>query len=133
MTLITILVNLITVNLFFWQGQIVIYPPVLLAVILLITLQVSVFSAGLGIVISLRSATTRAAQQTMSILIFVLIIPLLLLSFLPPMTLAGIGALLSTIHVAQIVMIAILILFVVDGALIMFNIAQFRREKLIRD
>jgi len=133
MTLITILVNLITVNLFFWQGSVVFYPPLLLGVILLVTLQISVFSAGLGIVISLRSATTRAAQQTMSILVFVLIIPLLLLSFLPPRTLAGIAALLSTINIAQLVIGAIVILFVVDGALIMFNMTQFRRAKLVSE
>jgi ABC-2 type transport system permease protein len=133
MTLLTILVNLITVNLFFWQGSAVFYPPLLLGVILLVTLQISVFSAGLGVVISLRSPTTRAAQQTMSILVFVLIIPLLLLSFLPPRILAGINALLSNVNIAQLVIGAIIILFVVDGALIMFNLAQFRRDKLVSD
>jgi ABC-2 type transport system permease protein len=131
MTLITILVNLITVNLFFWQGSVVFYPPLLLGVLLLVTLQISVFSAGLGIVISLRSATTRAAQQTMSILVFVLIIPLFLLSFLPPAIMTGIIALLSTINVVLLGLGVIIILFVVDIALILFNMAQFRRAKLV--
>jgi ABC-2 type transport system permease protein len=133
MTLLTILVNLITVNLFFWQGHIVFYPALLLSVVLLVTLQVSVFTAGLGIVISLRSPTTRAAQQTMSILIFVLIIPLFLLSFLPKEMLFGLGALLTTINLAQLATGVIIVLFVVDAALLIYNMAQFRRDKLVRD
>jgi ABC-2 type transport system permease protein len=133
LTLITILVNLFTVNLFFWQGHIVTYPIPLLSVILLVTLEISVLSAGLGVVISLRSPTTRAAQQTMSILVFVLLIPLLLLSFLPPATMAGIIKLLSNINIAQFAIGVILFLFIVDCALILFNFAQFKREKLIKD
>jgi ABC-type Na+ efflux pump permease subunit len=109
------------------------YPPLLLGVLLLVTLQVSVFSAGLGIVISLRSTTTRAAQQTMSILVFVLIIPLFLLSFLPREILFNLGAMLATFNVAQFTTAAIIALFVVDGALILYNISQFRREKLISE
>jgi len=133
MTLITILVNLITVNLVFWQGSVVFYPPLLLGVLLLVTLQISVFSAGLGVVISLRSATTRAAQQTMSILVFVLLIPLFLLSMLPKNILFWVGGLLANINVTQVVTIAIMLLFVVDVGLILYNMAQFQRAKLISD
>lgn len=133
MTLVTILTNLVSVNLFFWQGHIVFYPPLLLAAALLITLEISVFSAGLGVIVSLRAATTRSAQQTMSIMIFVLIIPLFLLSMLPPQILGGVAALLVNLDLAQLAVGVIIFLFFLDVALILVNMAQFKRARLISD
>lgn len=133
MTVITILVNLITVNLVFWQGYVVLYPPLLFGVILLVSLQVAVFSAGLGIIISLHSPTARAAQQTMSILMFVLLVPVFLLTLLPKNILAGINGLVTNISAAQVVGGVIGILSVVDLGLIIYSMAQFQRSKLISD
>ena len=133
LTLITILVNLITVNLVFWQGHVVLYPAALFSLILLVSLLISVFSAGLGIVISLRSATARAAQQTMSILMFALLIPIFLISFLPKNLLAGLYVLATNISPAQVAIGIILALFVIDAGLILYSMTQFRRAKLISD
>jgi len=133
MTIIIILVNLISVNLVFWQGYVVFYPPLLLSAILLVSLQISVFSAGLGIIISLRSVTARAAQQTMSILMFALLIPVFLISFLPKNLLAGLYVLATNISPAQVAIGIILALFVIDAGLILYSLTQFKRAKLISD
>ncbi len=133
MTLLTILVNLITVNLVFWQGSPVFYPPLLLGIALVVTLEISVFSAALGTIISLRSPTTRAAQQTMSILVFVLILPLFALSMLPKNVLFQVGELLAAIDIVELVAVVIFGLFIADVALIMVNLVRFQRAKLITD
>jgi ABC-2 type transport system permease protein len=133
LTLITILVNLITVNLVFWQGHVVLYPAALFSLILLVSLLISVFSAGLGIVISLRSATARAAQQTMSILMFVLLVPIFLISVLPKSLLTEIDALLTNVSMAQFTGGIIGLLVIVDVALLIYSLSQFQREKLISD
>jgi len=131
LTLITILVNLVTVNIAFWPGHILFYPAPLFGLILLISLQVAFFTAGLGVIISLRSTTARAAQQTMSVLMFALMVPLFMLTLLPNNILAGIGALIADVNTTQFVGIFIAALFIVDAGLILYSLSRFRRDKLI--
>jgi ABC-2 type transport system permease protein len=133
MTIITILVNLVTVNLVFWQGHVVLYPPLLFGEILLVSLLVALFSAGQGIIISLRSPTARAAQQTMSILMFVLLVPIFLLTLLPKRLLAQVNGLAANLSASQFIVGLIVFLFVVDLGLILYSMTQFQRSKLISD
>ncbi len=132
-TVATVLLNLLTINLVYWQGTVTLYPPALFAVILAVSLLISVFAAGLGIAISLRAATARAAQQTLSIIMFVLLIPLFALSFLPKEVLAGLDAFLVGLSLPQLLAGALLILLVFDLGLLAYALSQFRREKLITD
>jgi ABC-2 type transport system permease protein len=133
LTIITILVNLVTLNLAFWQGHIMFYPASLFGLILLVSLLVAFFTAGLGIIISLRSTSARSAQQTMSVLMFALMIPLFMLTLLPANVLAGISTLVSGINPSQFIGVFVATLFFIDVGLILFSISRFRREKLIGD
>ncbi len=132
-TLAAILMSLVTVNLAYWQGTLTLYPPALFAVILTVSLLIALFAAGLGIAISLRSPTARAAQQTMSVIMFVLLIPLFALSFLPKDILASFDSFLLGLSLPQIMAGLIFILLVFDVGLLAYALSQFRRAKLITD
>ena len=132
-TLAAILMSLVTVNLAYCQGTLTLYPPALFAVILTVSLLIALFAAGLGIAISLRSPTARAAQQTMSVIMFVLLIPLFALSFLPKDILVSFDTFLVGLSLPQIMAGGIFILLVVDLGLLVYALSQFRRAKLITD
>jgi len=132
-TVATVLINLLTINLVYWQGTLTLYPPALFAVILALSLLISVFAAGLGIAVSLRAATARAAQQTLSIIMFALLIPLFALSFLPSEILDSLGRFLSGLSLEQVIAGVIVLLLALDGGLLAYAMAQFQRAKLISD
>lgn len=132
-TLAAIVLSLVTVNLAYWQGTLTLYPPDLFAVILALSLLIAVFAAGLGIAISLRAATARAAQQTMSIIMFVLLIPLFALSFLPREILARLNVFLNDWNPPQIIAAILVFLLVLNGGLLAYALKQFQRAKLITD
>lgn len=132
-TLAAIFLSLVTVNIAYWQGTPTLYPPDLFAVILALSLLIAVFAAGLGIAISLRAATARAAQQTMSIIMFVLLIPLFALSFLPREILANLDVFLDGLNPSQLVIGILVFLLAFDSGLLAYALSQFRRAKLITD
>lgn len=132
-TLAAIFLSLVTVNVADWQGRLMLYPADLFAVILALSLLVSVFAAGLGISVSLRAATARAAQQTLSIIMFALLIPLFALSFLPREILDNLGRFLSGLSARQVVIAVTILLLALDGGLLAYAMTQFQRAKLISD
>lgn len=132
-TLAAVLMSLVAVNAAYWQGTLTLYPPALFAVILTVSLLIALFAAGLGIAISLRAATARAAQQTMSIIMFVLLIPLFALSFLPREILASLDVFLEGLNPSQLVIGALVFLLAFDAGLLAYALSQFRRAKLISD
>ncbi len=132
-TLAAIVLSLVTVNIAYWQGTPTLYPPDLFAVILALSLLIAVFAAGLGIAISLRAATARAAQQTMSIIMFVLLIPLFALSFLPREILTTIFTFLDGLNPPQIIAALLVFLLAFDGGLLAYALKQFQRAKLVSD
>ena len=100
---------------------------------LLISLLVAVFTAGLGILVSMNAPSTRAAQQTMSILVFVLMIPLFLISLLPQRLLVQVNGLVSGVSPSAFTGGLVSMLFLIDTALIAYSLVRFRRSKLIID
>ena len=132
-TLAAIVLSLVTVNIAYWQGTLTLYPADLFAVILALSLLIAVFAAGLGIAISLRAATARAAQQTMSIIMFVMLIPLFALSFLPREILARLDVFLDGLNPPQIIAALLVFLLVFDGGLLAYALRHFQRAKLVSD
>lgn len=82
---------------------------------------------------ALRAATARAAQQAMSIIMFVLLIPLFALSFLPRELLARLDMFLNGLNPPQIIAAVLVFLLVLDGGLLAYALKQFQRAKLITD
>ena len=135
LTLFSAFLSVITVNIAFAnaEGRLLLYPLGTAAAIILLSFLVSGLSAGLGVIVSLRAATVRQAQQTFSIAFFILFIPLFLIPALPEELKMKIFILASEINVNTLIIGIMIVLFIVDLAVAWVAIARFKRARLILD
>ena len=133
LTIANILVGLVTVNVAFSEGNLLIFPPATMLGILGISLLVAVFGAGLGVTISLRAATVRQAQQTMGTLMFVMVIPLFALPMLPEEWKVKASRILANADLEAILAAVATAFLVIDAALVLFAMSRFKRARLILD
>lgn len=107
-------------------GSWVFYHPLeLFLEALALCLLVSLLAASAGVLISLRVATVRQAQQTLSIGTIVLVFGgLLAISALP-------GDLFSALSYTQLLVIAMAVLAVLDAVLLGLALVSFQRARLI--
>ena len=126
MGLVSLMLGLVTVNLFRGQGKWQFYSPVgLLLAFLLVSLLISLLAASGGVLVSLRTATVRQAQQT-------LLLGTLVLGVLLVLTLEAVpSSLLTGLSSRQILFIVISALVVLDAILMGIVLKSFRRSKLI--
>jgi len=90
-----------------------------------LTLLVSLFAASAGVLISLRVATARQAQQILIVGTIVLIFGgILVISALP-------AGLFSSLSYSQILLIAMAVLAILDAALLGLSVVSFQRSRLI--
>ncbi len=93
---------------------------------------VALLYAGIGVLISLRAATVRQAQQALSLaFLIVFILPFLVFSVLSTAQKRQFLASLDTINWGQVGMIAGAIVLVVDVALVAVALARFQRSRLM--
>jgi ABC-type Na+ efflux pump permease subunit len=131
-TLLTLLLALVTLNLAHWSGRLLVYDPTVLIAGVSLSLLVAAMTTGIGIFISLRASTGQEAQQ------------LLAASVLGPITLLGpIVFLVSQTtdldlvdRIAQmdgelLLAAAIAVLLIIDGLLVFLAGRRFRRARLI--
>ncbi len=130
---ILVLMGLITVNLAFWGEGLIMYSPLTGFGIFVFSLLGSGVAASAGVLISLRATTARQAAQSMSLVIFVLFIPIFILQFLPQETQIRIFQVMEGVNPWQIALFAALFLFVLDAGLIAVALARFKRSRLILD
>ncbi|MHB9034060.1 MAG: ABC transporter permease [Anaerolineae bacterium] len=129
-----LLVGLITVNIAFGAGKLIMYAPAALAVIAAVSILGAGLSTGVGILVSLRAPTVRQAQQTMSVaMLVVFVLPIIALQFLSAQTLARIAALANGMNLQALVIGMIAVLLAADTALILAALARFKRARLILD
>lgn len=137
MTLIILLVSMVAVNVMHWDGRILFYKPGIALAHMAVSLLMAGLVAGLGTLISLRSATVQGAQQA---LFGALLIPLSLLQLVPMLLLSVVPN--GRVHLRAIlaaagsppVIVAVLVLWLaVDVALLGAAVACFRRARLILD
>ncbi len=134
MELASLLLSLVTVNVAFGRSELLLFPPQWVAAILAISLASIVLVCALGILVSLRSATARAAYQKVSIFIFALaVLPSLALIVLPE---GFRGAFLGNLRLAPgagtIAFIAA-VFTLADVVLLAYTLARFQRSRLILD
>ena len=133
MTLLLLLVSLLVVNLFDGKSGFQGYQANILWMDILGSLLVAGFVSGLGIVISLRSATVQSASQSLMVMI---ILPFLLLQavvFLLPVFLpkATIQAILDQLNFNNIMMVVLAAILVADIILFLGALSRFQRSRLI--
>jgi len=133
-TLASLLVGLVTVNVAYREGGLALYP----LEAALSGLGLSFLAAGLaataGVLVSLRASTVRQAAQTMSIAIMVLLfVPVFGLQALPAETTARLLTWVEDVGMTGITLAAAGVLLVLDGALLAAAMARFQRARLILD
>lgn len=135
LTLFSALLSVITVNIAYAnaEGRLLLYPLGTSAAIIFLSFLVAGLAAGLGVIVSLRAATVRQAQQTFSIAFFILFIPLFLIPALPEDLKVKIFIWASKINFNTLIVGVMGMLFIVDCAVAWIAIARFKRARLILD
>ncbi len=130
--LVAVTLALVVVNLRARGGGPLLYPPWMLEGILGLGLLTSLLAAGAGVLVSLRAATVRQAQQTLSIASMLLIfVPTFAIPALPATWRASAAARMSGLSAGEVIGWVALGLIVVDALLIAWARARFRRGRLI--
>jgi ABC-2 type transport system permease protein len=126
MALVSLLVGLVLVNLFHGDDRWAFYHPFdLFLEVLALSLLCCVLGASAGVLISLRSATVRQAQQILSIGTLVLIFGgVFALQALP-------ATFLSSLSYSQVVFLFIAVIAVLDAILLGLSLVIFQRSRLI--
>ncbi len=133
LTWIILLVSLITVNVAYGRAEILLFPLPLALSAIVFSLLVSGLAASIGVLVSLRAASVRQAQQLMSVGMLVLFIPLMLVQFLPPSVRQSVIQNADKINPAQAVLWAAVGLLLLDGILTAIGMYLFQRSRLILD
>lgn len=135
MTLVFLLLSLVVVHILHWDGQIMFYKPTIALANVAVSLLMSLLVAGLGVLISLRSATVQGAQQAlvgglMVPLMLVQVVPFIFLSLVPDGR-ARLVEFLAAVGSAPVALTVLAVWAVVDVGLLLAAIARFRRSRLI--
>jgi len=132
-TLACILTSLVTINIAHGQDRLLLYPFAIAAGILALTFLISMLSSGLGVMVSLRAATVRQAQQTFSLAFFLLFIPAFALPMLPAEWQVRIAGLFVQADVGTIMLWVVAVLVILDAGLLLLAMRAFQRARLILD
>jgi ABC-2 type transport system permease protein len=132
--LISLALGLVTVNLVHGRGELLLYPANVGLLAIALSLLVSTLAASAGVLISLRAATVRQAQQTMSIVMLALVfLPILGTQALPPDLQRRLFEGLASASIGQIMLVAMLALAALDIGVLLAAKARFQRARLILD
>lgn len=132
-TLACVLTSLVTINIAYPEEGLLLYPFPIAAGILALTFLIAGLASGLGVIVSLRAATVRQAQQTFSFAFFLLFIPLFAIPMLPEEWQAAAARIVMQADINTIALWVISFLAVLDAGLFMLAMRQFQRARLILD
>jgi ABC-2 type transport system permease protein len=138
-TLFVLLLSLVTLNVFHWEGELIFYRLEVFIATLVFSLAIAVLVAALGVLISMRAPTVQEAQQK---LFSILMLPPMLLGFLPMIFLALpdnpaareiFGEILINFNADLAVWIIIGIFMMIDTGLLFLVVKRFKRARLVLD
>jgi len=125
MSMLSLLLGLVLVDVFRTQGHWMFYPLDLLVDALVLSLLASVLAVSAGVLISLRAATVRQAQQILSLGTLVLVFgSIFVLRALP-------ANVVSSLTYPQFLLIAMAVIAVLDAILLGLSLVSFQRSRLI--
>jgi len=133
LTWVIMLVSAVTINLSSIRDGLLFYSPQMSLVALMVSILVSGLSASIGVLVSLRAGSARQAQQMMSAGMMVLLLPFLLLRFVPVAWIRYFEGIAAKSSPVQIVGYLVLTLVVIEAILIAIAMRLFQRSKLILD
>jgi ABC-2 type transport system permease protein len=132
MTVASLLLGLVAVNLANRQGGLLLYPLPILLVMCVMGLLGAVFVASVGVLISLRAATVRQAQQTLGgVIMVLLLLPMAAFRLAPPAWKHTLSA--HAMNPALLGMIVIAALAALDAGVVSLAMARFKRSRLIAE
>jgi ABC-2 type transport system permease protein len=125
MSLLSLLLGLVVVDLFRTQGNWMFYPLDLFVVALVLSLLAGVLATSAGVLVSLKVSTVRQAQQILSVgtIVFVFGVTFALRA-LP-------ANVVSSLNYSQFLLIAMAVLAVLDAILLGVSLVSFQRSRLI--
>jgi ABC-2 type transport system permease protein len=135
-TLIVLILGLVTVNLTHGGGEFMFYKPMVAVASVVVSLLTAGLVANLGVLISLRSATTQGAQQA---LMSVLLIPAMVLQIVPMVMLSVVPNGRETLRewlsldFTQVALVMMAVLVVTNVGLLLAALARFQRARLSTD
>jgi ABC-2 type transport system permease protein len=132
-TLGCVLVGLGTINLLYGQGSLLVYPAPIAVGIVAEVLLVSTLASGLGVLVSLRAASVRQAQQTFTIAYFAIFIPIIVFPLLPAAVTRRITEFFMRSSFVTIAVVLGIGVAAIDALLILAAMARFKRSRLILD
>ena len=125
MGVLSLLLGLVLVDLFRTQGNWMFYPLDLFVDALVLILLVSVLGASAGVLISLRVATARQAQQILSVGTIVFVFGSVFVLRAVP------ASVLSSLSYTQFLLIVMAVIAVLDAILLGLSLVSFQRSRLI--
>ena len=125
MGVISLLLGLVLVNLFRTQGNWMFYPLDLFVDALVLILLVSVLAASAGVLISLKVATVRQAQQILSIGTIVFVFGIVFVLKAIP------ANVFSSLTYSQFLLITMAFIALLDAILLGLSLVSFQRSRLI--
>jgi ABC-2 type transport system permease protein len=133
LTLVILLVGLVTVNVKYGFRELLTYAPTTLVAAVGLSLLATTFISAAGVFVSLRSPTTKQAQQRLSIAVMVLFfVPFFGLQALPPSWVTTYLAF-AMENTDLSLAVAASVLLVLDAALVGAAGRRFQRSRLILD
>ncbi|MEJ2149825.1 MAG: ABC transporter permease subunit [Chloroflexota bacterium] len=134
LTILSLMVGLVTVNVVYWSGAVLLYPAYIALGGVVLSLLAAGVAAGAGVLVSLRAATVRQAQQSISLGVMVLVFgPTLGLQFLPAAWQTRLAGWLSGANLTSVVLGVVGVLLVLNVVLFVVVSARFQRTTLILD
>ncbi|HOR01041.1 MAG TPA: ABC transporter permease subunit [Anaerolineae bacterium] len=138
LTLASLLLGLIAVNVVHGHGELLLYPPLTVVAGTVLGFLTAGLAASVGVLVSLRAATVRQAAQTMSFAVIAIVcVPVAIVGALPRLfpDISGlqVQAWLINVNWSLILVAAAAVLAVVDAVVLAAAMARFQRAKLILD
>jgi ABC-2 type transport system permease protein len=131
LTMISVLLGLITLNIVYAKDHLLLYPTMIFIGIIVLSFLVATLSSALGVLVSLRASTVRQAQQTFSIAFFILFIPIFLIPLLPEIWKIKMMSYLLGLNIGALIILIVFLVIVLNVALISLSMARFKRAKMI--
>ena len=133
LTLVSLLLGLVTVNIAHGQGEILMYPLDVGLSILLVSFLMAALASTLGVLMSLRAATVRSAQQTLGVVALLPLLLVVIVPMLPTSWTERIFALVMERNVTAIMIPVITAMLVLNLVLLAASMRRFQRARLILD
>jgi ABC-2 type transport system permease protein len=127
-SLVFLFLSLVMANIAHGHGQILLYTPTVALADLALSFLAATLTAGLGILVSLRSATAQQAAQT---LMFILLLPVILLQVAAVILKDQLNTILPRLDGQTILVAILIVLAILDVLAFWMAASRFQRARLV--